>query len=358
MKITRLRTEVVHIPFNPVIGHALRSADCVLAYLETDQGLVGEGWVCTLNEQRTGVIRAMVDSLGPLVVGLDPELGGTFSKRAWSDTGFIGSAGVTAMGIAAVDCALWDLRGKAANMNVSRLIGACATAVPVYNSGGLWASRSLDELQRQAADHVKAGYRAMKVRLPRSLPDAVARVRAVREAIGPDIALMADPHQLYTVPEAIRLGRMLEEFNLAWFEEPVDATDHAGEAAVAAALDTPIAAGESVYTARDIHEMLRLKSADILMPDLQRMGGPTEFLKAAHLAESYNIPISPHHLHQMSISLVAAIPNAIWLEYMPWFDPLFADGINLDDEGRAIVPTRPGWGYEFDQAAVKRLRVA
>ncbi|MSQ73723.1 MAG: mandelate racemase/muconate lactonizing enzyme family protein [Betaproteobacteria bacterium] len=357
MKITALRTEVVHIPFNPIIGHALRSADCVLAYLETDAGLVGEGFVCTLNAQRIRVIDEMVKSLEPLVLGLDPQLGGSFSARAWADVGFIGHAGVSLMGIAAVDCALWDLRGKAAGMNVSRLIGACATAVPVYNSGGLWGSRSLDELQRQAADHVKAGWRAMKVRIGANIEDAVARVRVVREAIGPDIALMADPHQAYSVPQAIRLGRMLEPYNLAWFEEPTAPEDHAGEAAIAAALDTPIASGESVYP-RGIHDMLRQRSADILMPDMQRMGGPTQFLKIAHLAEAYDTSISPHHLHQMSIALVASLNNAIYLEYMPWFDPLFGDNIELDADGRAIVPTRPGWGFPFDQKAVKKLKVS
>lgn len=356
MKVTRLRTEVVHIPFLSPIGQALRSADCVLAFLETDQGLVGEGFICTLNAKHVAVLNEMVKSLEPLVVGLDPELGGSFSARAWSEVGFIGVSGVSVMGIAAVDCALWDLRGRAAGMNVSRLIGACASAVPVYASGGLWASRPLDELQRQAAEHVKNGYRAMKLRLGRNLADAVARVRAVRETVGPDIALMADPHQLYSVPEAIRLGRMLEEFNLAWFEEPVAPEDHAGEAAIAAALDTPIASGESVYTSRGILEMLRRRSADILMPDLQRMGGPTEFLKAAHLAEAFDTPISPHHLHQMSLALAAALPNAIYLEYMPWFDPIFGDPLELDSEGRAIVPNRPGWGFPFDPAAVKRLR--
>lgn len=358
MKISRLRTEVVHIPFEPPIGNALRSADCVLAFLETDQGLVGEGFVCTLNARHVAVIHEMVKSLGPLVVGLDPQMGGSFSARAWADVGFIGRSGVSVMGIAAIDCALWDLRGKAAGMNVSRLIGACASAVPVYNSGGLWASRPLEELQRQAAEHVKNGYRAMKLRLGRDLHDALARVRAVREAIGPDIALMADPHQAYTVPEAIRLGRMLEAYNLAWLEEPVAPDDHAGEAAIAAALDTPIASGESVYTSRGMLEMLRRRSADILMPDLQRMGGPTEFLKVAHLAEAFDTPISPHHLHQMSMALVATLPNAIYLEYMPWFDPIFSEHIELDAEGRAIVPKRPGWGFSFDQAAVKRLRTS
>ena len=168
MKITKLRTGVVHFPFDPPIdGGALqlRSADCVLVFLETDAGLVGEGLVFALNNQRLPVINEMVRSLEPLVLGLDPELGGSFSARAFRDIGFLGRSGVAVIGVAGVDNALWDLRGKAAELNVARLIGACTAAVPAYHSGGLWIGRSIDELQREAAGFVAQGWRAMKMRI-------------------------------------------------------------------------------------------------------------------------------------------------------------------------------------------------
>ena len=361
MKITKLRTKVVHFPFDPPIdggAHVLRSADCVLVFLETDAGLVGEGLVFALNKQRLVVIDEMIRSLEPLVIGLDPELGGSFSGRAFRDIGFLGRTGVAVIGVAGVDNALWDLRGKAAGLNVARLIGACTTAVPAYHSGGLWISRSVDELQREAADFVAQGWRAMKMRIskPRAEED-VARVRAVREAIGPDIGLMVDSNQQLTVPRAIRLGRMLEEFNLTWFEEPIPYQDHAGEAEIAAALDTPVASGETEYTSRGMFEMLRARSADILMPDLQRMGGPTEFLKAAHIAEAFNTPVSSHLFPEMNLALLAAVPNAIYLEYMPWCEPAYRERISLDAQGRAIVPERPGWGFAFDVDAIRRYGV-
>ena len=360
MKITKLRTSVVHFPFEPPIdGGALRlrSADCVLVFLETDAGLVGEGLVFALNNQRLTVINEMVRSLEPLVIGLDPELGGSFSARAFRDIGFLGRSGLAVIGVAGVDNALWDLRGKAVGLNVAGLIGACTTAVPVYHSGGLWIGRTIDELQREAADFVAQGWRAMKMRIgkPRA-EDDVARVRAVREAIGPDIGLMVDSNQQLTVPRAIRLGRMLEEFNLTWFEEPIPYQDHAGEAEIAAALDMPVASGETEYTSRGMFEMARARSADILMPDLQRMGGPTEFLKAAHIAEAFNIPVSSHLFPEMSIALLAAVPNAIFLEYMPWCEPAYRERITLDAHGRAIVPDRPGWGFAFDPKAIERLK--
>ena len=361
MKITKLRTKVVHFPFDPPIdggAHLLRSADCVLVFLETDAGLIGEGLVFALNKQRLVVIDEMIRSLEPLVIGLDPELGGSFSGRAFRDIGFLGRTGVAVIGVAGVDNALWDLRGKAAGLNVARLIGACTTAVPAYHSGGLWISRSVDELQREAADFVAQGWRAMKMRIskPRAEED-VARVRAVREAIGPDIGLVVDSNQQLTVPRAIRLGRMLEEFNLTWFEEPIPYQDHAGEAEIAAALDTPVASGETEYTSRGMFEMLRARSADILMPDLQRMGGPTEFLKAAHIAEAFNTPVSSHLFPEMNLALLAAVPNAIYLEYMPWCEPVYRERISLDAQGRAIVPERPGWGFAFDVDAIRRYGV-
>ena len=359
MKITRLRTAVVRLPIEPAILSAfgpLHSAGCVLCFLDTDQGLTGEGLVFALNNRRLDVIRAMVDSLAPLVEGMDPRLGGSLNARLKPELNFLGTAGVGVLGFAAVDNALWDLRGKAAGLNVAHLIGACRAAVPTYASGGLWLNSSIDQLQRQAADFLARGFRAMKTRVgPTDPARMVARVRAVRDAVGPDVALMVDANQQLSVKQAIRLGRRLEDLDLTWFEEPVIYTDHAGEAAVAQALDTPIASGETVYTHAGVFEMLRAGAADVLMPDLQRMGGPTEFLKAGALCEAFGIPVSSHLFPEMSLPLLAALPGGYYLEHMPWFEPLYRERIALDGDGRALVPDRPGWGFSFDPEAVRRF---
>lgn len=361
MKITNLRTEVVHLPFGPAIKQGglgeLHSIDCVLVYLETDAGLIGEGLVYSINKQRLSSLHEMVRSFEPLVVGLDPEFGGTFVARASAAIGQFGHAGMTIVGMAGIDAAIFDLRAKAAGLNVSHLLGVCRKALPVYRSVGLGHDYSLDELQRSAAEFVKRGFRGMKMNVGKhSLAEDVRRVGAVREAIGPDISLMADLNQRLTAPRAIRLGRALEQFDLAWLEEPVRYYDHAAEAAIAAALDMPIASGESEYTYRGILQMLQLHSADIVMPDLQRMGGPTGFLKAVHLAEAFNTPVSSHLAHEMSLALLAAAPNTAVLEYAPWFEPLYRERLELDRDGHAVVPTAPGWGFSFDPIAVERYR--
>lgn len=361
MKITRLRTEVVHLPIDPPILTAIlgsiRSADCVLTFLETDAGLVGEGLVFSINNRRLGVIHEMIRNLEDLVVGLDPREGGTLNARAWKELNFLGYEGVSIVGLAAVDNALWDLRGKAAGLNVAHLIGACRPAVPTYASGGLWLGSSIDELQKEAAGFVARGFRAVKTRVGPTEPERmVARVAAVREAVGPDIGIMVDANQQMSVKQAIRIGRMMEELDLTWFEEPVICHDHEGEAAIAAALDTPLASGETVYTHRGVLAMLEANAADVIMPDLQRMGGPTEFLKAGHLCEAFHIPCASHLFPEMSLALLAALPGGYYLEHMPWFETIYRERIELDAQGNALVSDRPGWGFSFDPAAIARYR--
>ncbi|ALM84077.1 mandelate racemase/muconate lactonizing enzyme family protein [Bordetella sp. N] len=359
MKITQLDLKVVSIPLATPIPSArivIKSADCILVTLKTDDGLSGEGMIFTLNGHRLPMLHQMLRSLEPLVLGLDPRMSGVFWSQAWADIAFLGHRGATVVGLAGIDMALWDLRGKAAGLSVSHLIGACHASLPIYRSGGLRLSSSVEQLQREAEGFLKQGYRAMKMSLGKpTIQEDVERVRAVRQAIGGDIKLMADCNQQLTADRAIRLGRRLEEFELAWIEEPVPYHDHDAEAAVAAALDTPIASGETEYTRHGMLDMLQRKSADILMPDLQRMGGPTEFLKVGHLAEAYNVPVSPHLFTEMSISLAAALPNALIVEHMPWFGPLYAEALTLDADGRVQVPTAPGWGYTFDQKAIERF---
>ena len=359
MKITRLRTAPARIVLRKPIRSAIfeiRTLDCVICHLDTDRGLTGEGLVLTVNGNRFAVLHEMVRSMEPLVLGVDPAMSGAVWQRGQTELNFFGRKGVAVMGLAAIDMALLDLRAQVAGMNVASLLGACADSVPAYASSGLWLSSSIDELQCEAAEFLSRGFRAMKMRLGNSDPRTdVERVRAVREAIGPGVALMADANQTLDVPRAIRLGRMLEEFGLTWFEEPIPHHDHAGEAAIASALDTPIASGETEYTAAGMLEMLRARSADILMPDLQRMGGPTEFLRACHVAHAFDVPVSSHLYSEMSLPLLATLPNAIFLEHMDWLEPLYDAGITLDPRGAAVVPRRPGWGIRLDPEAVARL---
>ena len=361
MKVTRVETRCVTVKLDKPIGSALgqlHSFGCILVFVHCDLGIVGENLIFTLNARRTRVLQSMVEEMADLVIGRDAGHIAGFWARAWRDINFLGHKGVPVVGISALDGALWDALGKMSNLPLYRILGGAQDRVPVYHSGGLWLSSSDKELVAEAERFAAAGFRAMKMRLGSPEPATdVARVRAVRTAIGPKIKLMADANQGLTESQAIRLGRALEEFDLTWFEEPLPAWDLDGLARVAAALDTPIASGETEYTRYGFRRMLELRSADILMPDLQRVGGVSEFIRVGHMAESYDIPVSSHLFPETSLQVLGALANTIYLEYMPWFSKLYNETIKFA-EGQAIVPERPGWGFTFNQDYVSHLERA
>ncbi len=357
MKVDRVTTRAITLRPERPIGSALgqlHSFGCILVTVHAD-GLAGENILFTLNDRRTKVLRALIDEMADLVVGQDAGHIAGFWSRAWRDVNFMGHKGMPVMGISALDGALWDLAGKRAGLPLYRMLGGASARVPAYHSGGLWLDRSTDELVAEAARFKAAGFTAMKMRLSAGDPDwNIARVRAVREAIGPGIRLMADANQGLTENDAIRLGRRLEEFGLTWFEEPLPAWDVEGLARVAAALDTPIASGETDYTRYGFRRMIELRSADILMPDLQRVGGVTEFMRVGHLAEAHDLPVSSHLFPEQSLSVLGALANAHSLEYMPWFSELYCERLDFAD-GSAIVPERPGFGFTFDEDRIRHL---
>ncbi len=358
MKVTHLQTQPVTVRLERPIGSALgqiASFGCILVSLRTDDGVTGENLIFTLNDRRTPVLRQMVDELADLVIGQDAGHIAGFWARAWKDINFLGHKGVPVVGISAIDGALWDALGKAAGLPLYRLLGGARARVPAYHSGGLWLSRTIPELEAEAHSFIDQGFHAMKMRLGHADPAYdIARVKAVRDVIGPGIKLMADANQGLNEAQAIRLGRRLEAFDLTWFEEPLPAWDLDGLARVAAALDTPIASGETEYTRYGFRRMLELRSADVLMPDLQRVGGVSEFMRVGHMAESYDVAVSSHLFPEASVQVLGALSNASFLEYMPWFSPLYNEVLTFA-AGDAIVPERPGWGFTFNHDYIRHL---
>ncbi|UPK37237.1 mandelate racemase/muconate lactonizing enzyme family protein [Bradyrhizobium sp. 186] len=356
MKISRLRTHVAHLPVAKPFStgrYDVRSIDCVCVFLETDEGLVGEGMCYVTNGRRLKVLREMIVSLEHLVVGLELGQSGSFVLNAFNDVRAFGRQGISALAISAVEEALWDVRGKQFGVNISHILGACRTTVPSYVNS-LWLSATIDELHKEAEGLVRRGFRAIKMHVGLPDPDKdVERVRAVREMLGPDVVLLVDAAQLIASPEAsIKLARRIEEFDIGWYEEPVMGSNPLSEAKVAAAIDIPAATGEYTYNHQGIFELLQLKAADILMPDLQRMGGPTEFLKAAAICEAFDIPVSSHVFPQMSLALMACVPNASYHEYINWFDALYQEPLLRDERGASIVPNGPGWGFAIDPSVL------
>jgi len=360
MKITQLKTTAVEVPLAKPIKtaiHDIRSVGCILVTLETDQGISGEGYVFTMNAERLKVFDEMIKSLAHQVVGRDPHFVEAIWRDIFTELNPIGHKGISISALSAVDTACWDIIGKAVDKPLHHLFGACRDKIKTYASGGLWLSYSMDELLSEAQAFIDQGFRAMKIRVGNArIDDDVERVRAVRSAIGPDIELMADANQAFSPKHAIRLGRQLEEFNLFWFEEPVPAHDLTGHADVRAALDIPIASGETEFTRYGMKDMIEAAACDILMPDLQRIGGLSEFRKAAALAAAHDIPVSSHIFTEHSLCIAGSAANCISAEHMPWFAPLFNEPLDVED-GMLDIPDRPGTGFTFNNDAVKRFRI-
>jgi L-alanine-DL-glutamate epimerase-like enolase superfamily enzyme len=219
----------------------------------------------------------------------------------------------------------------------------------------------LAHVEKAAARLVEKGFRQMKTQL--ALPGdtnpelEVERIRVVRNAIGPKIDLMCDINQRWDVRQAISIGSRVEEYHLFWLEDVVAHDDYPGLAAVAAALHTPIAAGEYVYGLVPFRHMLEARSVDIVMVDVLRAGGITQWMKIAGMAEAFNLPVVSHLIPEVHVHLIAAIPNGLTVEYMPWTLRLFEETPALQN-GQLVVPSKPGLGLAFDQDAIKRYQVA
>jgi len=350
MKITKIETQLVNLPFDEPIKtavHDMRSVGCCLLSLHTDQGLTGQAYLFTLNGVRLKAFDEMLRGFDHLILGRDPHFVTGIWEDIWAEINPAGHKGVTISALSTIDTACWDLIGKAANKPLHHLFGACRETVPTYASGGLWLSQSIDSLQAQARGFLDAGFRAMKLRLGSGNPsDDIARVQAVRDVVGDDIGLLVDINQGLDAKAAIRLGRELERFNLIWIEEPVAAYDLEGHARVTQALDTPIASGETEYTRFGMQAMIKAKACDILMPDLQRIGGLTEMRRVAALADAHNMKISTHIFTEQSLSIAGSSPNCISVEHMPWFARLFKEDMVIEN-GEIQIPNRPGTGFTF-----------
>jgi len=357
VRISNVRTIMIELPGKDwIIRPEIKSFGCVLVFVDTDEGITGETFLWTFGKKRLAVLSKMVESLKDDVLNEDPYNTERIWQKLWFELRFFGVEGISIYGISAIDRACWDIIGKAEGKPLYKLLGGYRDEVPVYGSG-LWLQLSIDELRERAKTFVKKGYRAIKMRIgkPR-IEEDIERIKAVREVIGQDISLMVDANQRLTIEHAIKLGRKLEKFNITWFEEPLPAYDLEGSARVAAALDIPIANGENIFTRYGFRRMLEIRAADILMPDLIRVGGITEFRKVANLAEAYNLPITPHLFPEESMHLVGSNPICIYVEDINWFSELYVEKINIKN-GSIILPNRPGFGFTFNQNIIERFSI-
>jgi L-alanine-DL-glutamate epimerase-like enolase superfamily enzyme len=325
--------------------------------VRTDDGLEGVGHTMTLRPAWFKTLATAVEELAELVVGEDPTQPEKIHHKMLSTLSWFGPGGMVEFAACAVDIAVWDLLGKAAGQPLYRLLGGSRQRVPAYISGQLSRRLTLDELARASADFKAQGWKAMKMNLGiEKTPQAeAARVRAVREAVGPEVEILVDVNARWTPSQAIRTGRFLEEFRLFWLEDPTEADDLEGLAEITRQLDTPVATGEKYYGVAPWRRVLGAEALDIVMVDMMRAGGITPLRKVAALCEAHRIPMASHTQHEIYTHCIAALPHGLIVEWMPWSCKIFRGDPELD-RGELVLSDRPGHGMELDREFVQKHR--
>jgi L-alanine-DL-glutamate epimerase-like enolase superfamily enzyme len=285
------------------------------------------------------------------LIGEDPnDIGKIYTKLLWAGAS-VGRSGVATQALAAIDIALYDLKAKRAGLSLAKFLGAYRDSVQTYNTSGGFLNASIEEVKARATVLLEEGIGGIKIKV--GLPDTaedLRRVAGIREHIGWDVPLMVDANQQWDRATALRMGRQLEQFNLIWIEEPLDAYDFEGHAHLANVLDTPIATGEMLASVAEHKGLINANGCDIIQPDAPRVGGITQFLRLAALADERGLGLAPHFAMEIHLHLAAAYPREPWVEHFDWLDPLFNERLETKN-GRMMVPDRPGLGVTLSDQA-------
>jgi L-alanine-DL-glutamate epimerase-like enolase superfamily enzyme len=334
------------------------SQETPMVRITDSDGATGIGYTYTIGTGGPSIMKLLEHTLLPALMGREANE----VERIWRDLLFLTHAtsvgAITSLALAAIDTALWDLRCKKASMPLHIMAGGAQTSVPLYTTEGGWLHLEPAALVDDALKAKELGFGGSKIKIGRPhVREDVMRLSAVRDAVGGSFEIMTDANQAFHVDEAIRRARHYEAIDIAWFEEPMTADDISGHQRLVASTSIPIAVGESLYSLLHFREYLQRNACSIIQVDVARIGGITPWLKVAHLAESFNIPVCPHFLMELHVALCCAVPNARWVEYIPQLDSLTNTAM-LREKGRAFPSTRPGLGIDWNEDALKRLTVA
>jgi L-alanine-DL-glutamate epimerase-like enolase superfamily enzyme len=357
------RVELLQVDLAPLVprSDAIQSfvkQETPMVRITCADGMQGTGYSYTIGTGGSSVMALLRDHLAPRLVGRDAlEI-----ERLWKELFFHTHAtavgAITALALAAVDTALWDARCRRQGLPLWKAAGGAQPRVPVYTTEGGWLHHPAQQLVDESVAAKAAGFKGAKLKVGRpTIAEDVARLAAVRRAVGDDFELMIDANQAFTVSEARRRAHAFADLGLAWFEEPLPAEDIAGHAELAAVATMPVAVGESLYHPSHFREYLERRACSIVQVDCARIGGITPWLKVAHLAEAFNVAVCPHFLMELHVSLTAAVPNGAWVEYIPQLDPIAASRLAIED-GHALPPATPGLGIDWDWEAIERASIA
>ena len=331
---------------------AISIAPLVLIDLETNEGIVGRSYLFAVAKANLKPIVALVEAMGELIVG-ESVAPFDIEKKLRQKYTLLGVHNIVLFAMSGIDMAAWDAVALSLQQPLVSVLGGRPRPVRAYNSKGLGVM-PLPKLAKEAEALIAEGFSALKVRLGR--PDAkddIAAVRAVRKTVGDDITLMCDFNQALSVNEAIRRGRMLDDEGLHWIEEPTRADDFEGNRRIADALETPVQIGENFMGPEQMAQALREGACDFVMPDVQRIGGVTGWMRASALAQGAGMEMSSHLFPEVSCHLLGVTPTCHWLEYVDWAAPILREPLTVKDS-HVQIPDQPGTGIEWDEKAVKK----
>jgi L-alanine-DL-glutamate epimerase-like enolase superfamily enzyme len=358
-RIERVELSLAYLPLKTPISDAkvlagrqkpLTEVAFVFCEITSRDGLQGFGFGYSKRAGGPGMY-AHAKEIASSLIGEDPsDIQKIYEKLLWAGAS-MGRSGMTVQAISPFDNALWDLKARRANLPLAKLLGAHRDSVQCYNTSGGFLSTPLPQVLENVSKSLASGIGGIKLKVghPDHAED-MKRVTAVRKQLGDAFPLMVDANQQWDRPAAMRMCRTFESLNLTWIEEPLDAYDHEGHAALATAIDTPIATGEMLTSFNEHAQLIEADACDYVMPDCPRVGGITQFLKVASLADRKGLKLAPHFAMEIHVHLAAAYPREPWLEHFDWLEPLFNERLEMRN-GRAVVPTRPGIGFSpSDQA--------
>jgi L-talarate/galactarate dehydratase len=323
-----------------------------VAFLFASIGTVdGGGGIGFSYAKRAGgpALYAHAKEIAPLLLGEDPNDTGRIWEKLVRAGSSVGRGGLATQAIAAVDIALWDLKARRADLSLAKLLGAHRDAVPCYQGAVGSAAVPLPEVVENAQRTLARGIGGITVEVGR--PDVATdleRLRVVRERLGDAVPLIVDANRQWDRSTALRAGRVLERFTLGWLQEPLDAQDLEGHAALAATLDTPIATGEMLTSAEEHWQLMSNGASDYVRPDAPRVGGITPFLRISALSDHKGLSLVPHCATEIHVHLAAAYPGTAWVEYVDRLEPMFNERLEVRD-GRVVVPDRPGLGLTLSE---------
>jgi L-alanine-DL-glutamate epimerase and related enzymes of enolase superfamily len=364
----RIASVEVHLVETPVKGNfadstrKVETIGFVVVLVKTDTGRTGLG--ITYHEVGGEAIRECINvDIAPRILGRSPMETEALYDESFAYMRGIGRKGLAFCAYSAIDIALWDLKGQMHDLPLFRLLGGKRNVVPVYASGG-WTSYSIDELVEEAKRMVSEGYTKMKLKIGvdggKNINEDVRRIRAVREAVGPEVDIMLDANNAWTAATAIRFADKVRELDIFLLEEPVFADDIPGLARFKRGSNIPVGTGEHEYTRFGVRDLILGNAVDIVQADVARCGGYTESLKIIALIQAWNLQYAPHGMEHMHMHLVAAHSCGLMLERLYMFEQVVGDVFDnppAPKNGMLTLPETPGLGLKVKLDALKSLKM-